>query len=174
MRLSTQARWNVALAAASVLALLVLAFRGDRDLGIDVERQEPAAGIDELRVAVAGAVVRPGVVSASPGDRVADALTRAGGATAEADPAGLNLSRRLIDEDLIFVPRLGERPTLVDINQATAKELESLPGIGPAYAQAVLAARERGGPYASTDDLVTRQVIPARVYAQIRDLVAVR
>jgi competence protein ComEA len=174
LRLSTQAWWNLALAAAGALAVVVIAFRGESDRGVEIVRREAAAGIDELRVDVAGAVVRPGVVAAAPGERVADAVARAGGATADADTAAINLSRRLVDEDHIVVPRKGERASLLDINRATAKELEALPGVGAAYAAAVLAARERNGPFASTDDLVTRQVLPSRVYERIRDLIAVR
>jgi competence protein ComEA len=174
MRLSTQGWWNVALGAAATAALIVLAARGGEDYGIEIERREAAAGIDELRVDVAGAVARPGVVIMAPGERVADALARAGGPSADADTAAINLSRRLVDEDHIVVPRKGERAALLDLNQATARELEALPGIGAAYATAVVSARESGGPFRSTDDLVARQVIPTRVYEQIRDLVAVR
>jgi competence protein ComEA len=174
MRPSTQAWWNFVLAGVAALAVVVLALRDQGDYGLEIERREAVAGIDELRVDVAGAVVQPGVVAVAPGERVADALARAGGPSADADTTAINLSRRLVDEDHIVVPRLGERAALLDLNRATVKELEALPGIGPAYAAAVLAARERSGPFASTDDLVTRLVLPMRVYEQIRDLVAVR
>jgi competence protein ComEA len=173
MRLSTRTWWNLALAILGALAVIVLALRDQGNYGIEIQRREAAAGIDDLRVDVAGAVAQPGVVAAALGERVADALARAGGPTADADTAAINLSRRLVDEDHIVVPRKGERAALLDLNRANAKELEALPGIGPAYAAAVLAARERSGPFASTDDLVTRQILPARVYEQIRDLVAV-
>lgn len=173
MRLTARAGWNLGLAAAAVAALLVLGTRTEH-AGIEVERRDPAPGVDELRVDVAGAVLRPGVVTVAPGERVADALARAGGPAPDADTAPLNLSRRLVDQDHIVVPRRGERPGLLDLNRASAAQLETLPGIGKAYAATIVTARERDGPFRSTDDLVERGVLPARAYEAIRDLVAVR
>jgi competence protein ComEA len=174
MRLSPQARWNAALVSAAVLALAVVTVRSDERYGIEVERRDAGGAVDEIRVHVSGAVTRPGVVTIIRGERVADAIGRAGGAAADADTAAINLSARLADQDRVVVPRLGEGAALLDLNQATARELERLPGIGPAYATAVVAAREKSGPFAATDDLVTRDVIPVRVYEQIRHLIAVR
>ncbi|MSQ42349.1 MAG: hypothetical protein EXR65_04860 [Dehalococcoidia bacterium] len=133
MRLSAGTGWNLGLAAAAVAALLVLGTNTE-DAGIEIERRDPAPGIDELRVDVTGAVLRPGVVAVA----------------------------------------AGERPGLLDLNRATAAQLEALPGIGPVYAGAIVSACERDGPFPSTDNLVARGVIPARVYEAIRDLVAVR
>ena len=165
---------NLVLGLAAVAALLTIALRDSEELGIEVERREPAPGIDEIRVHVAGAVAQTGVVIVAPGERVVDALALAGGLTAEADTEAINLSRRLVDEDQIVVPRRGERAALLDLNTATAGQLEALPGIGKSYASAILASRERAGPYQTTDDLVAREVIPARVYEQVRNLVRVR
>lgn len=172
MPLSLHARWNVALGAAAVVGALVLRLRSEDPGGIEIERRDPPAGVDELRLDIAGAVLHPGVVFVSPGDRVIDALARAGGPTPDADTTALNLSRRVADADHIVVPRRGERTALLDVNRATATQLEALPGIGPVAAAAVVTARERDGPFRSTDELVTRAVLTARVYAQIRDLVA--
>ncbi len=165
---------NLLLAAAGLAAFIVLAARSHGSPGIEIETRDPAPGIDELRVDVAGAVADPTVVIVTPGERVIDAIARAGGATSEADTTALNLSRRLVDQDHIVVPRRGERAPLLDLNRATASEFEVLPGIGPVYARAIVSARDASGPFASTDELVERDVIPAHVYEQIRDLVAVR
>jgi len=169
-------RWlNAALAAAAVVAFLVLSMRdGPEHRGVEVERRDPPAGVDEIRVAVTGAVASPGVVTAAPGDRVADALARAGGATADADLDAVNLSRRVHDEDQVVVPRRGERTKLLDLNAATAKELEALPAIGPTYADAIVRARAARGPFVSTDELVEFDILPERTYERIRDLVTVR
>ena len=166
--------WDLALAATAVAALLVLALRPGPDRGIEIERRDPPPGLDEIRVEVAGAVASPGVVAVAPGERVADAIARAGGLSPEADTAPLNLSRRLLDEDRVLVPARGERAALLDLNRADTQQLEALPGIGPVYARAVVASREERGPFSTTDQLVERGVLPARVYAAIRDLVAVR
>lgn len=165
---------QLVLAAAAILALVVLALRSGDDRGIEIELREPRPGVDEIRVDVSGAVLRPQVVVVAPGDRVADAIALAGGLAPEADTAALNLSRRVVDEDVVRVPRLGEAAALLDVNVASRSELDGLPGIGEAYSAAIVEGRERDGPYATTDDLVARGVIPERVYEQIRDLIAAR
>ncbi len=169
-----RAALQLALGLAVVAALAVLALRPGEPRGIEIEARDPAPGIDEIRVDVSGAVRQPGVVTASPGDRVADAIARAGGLAADADTAPLNLSRRVVDEDVVRVPRIGEAAALLDVNSATPGELEALPGIGAAYAAAIVAERERDGPYATTDDLTARGAIPEHVYEVIRDMIAAR
>ena len=165
---------RIALGAAAALALAILVLRADDNPGIEVQRLDPPPGVDEIRVEVAGAVAAPGVVTVQPGDRVADAIALAGGLDPDADPAALNLALRLRDEDRIVVPRLGEQSPLLDINTATAEELDELPGIGPVYSAAIVDARERGGPFATTDALIERDVIPEHVYERIRALITAR
>ncbi len=174
LRPSRATTLRIALGAAAALALAILVLRADENPGIEVLRLEPPPGVDEIRVEVAGAVAQPGVVTVRPGDRVADAIALAGGLDPDADPAALNLALRLRDEDRVAVPRLGERSPLLDINTATAEELDELPGIGPVYSAAIVEARERGGPFATTDALVEREVIPEHVYARIRQLITAR
>lgn len=174
LRPSRTTTLRIALGAAAALALAILVLRADENPGIEVLRLEPPPGVDEIRVEVAGAVAQPGVVTVRPGDRVADAIALAGGLDPDADPAALNLALRLRDEDRVVVPRLGELSPLLDINAATAEELDELPGIGPVYSAAIVEARERGGPFATTDALVERDVIPEHVYARIRQLITAR
>lgn len=125
-----------------------------------------------LVVHVAGRVVEPGVYELRPGDRIVDALTAAGGAAPDADLDGLNLAATLADGQRVYVPADGEVdpasvPTgavasldeteaasgPVDLNSATAEQLETLPGVGPATASAILDDRDRNGPFATVDDL---------------------
>jgi len=126
-------------------------------------------------VHVSGAVVLPGVVEVAAGGRVFEAIDAAGGETSEADLDRLNLAAPLVDGERIHVPVVGEaeppqilppdRPTPVgalqeeaalevDLNRATAAELEGLPGIGPALAAAVVDLRDARGPYAGVDELL--------------------
>lgn len=172
----TARHWlNGALGAAALLAVFILLTRaGSQSRGIEVERRDPPAGLDEIRVSVTGAVARPGVVTAEPGDRVSDVVARAGGLLDGADVDAVNLSRRVRDEDHIVVPRAGDGRRLLDLNSATAEDLAALPSIGPAYAKAILDARTGRGPFTSTDQLVELRLIPTRVYDDIRDLVTVR
>ena len=164
---------QAALVVASLVALGVLAARDPAPAGVEVERRDPAPGIDEIRVQVGGAVRSPGVVVARPGERVADAIARAGGVTAEADTAAINLARRVLDQDQVIVPKAGIGASrLLDLNRATQAQLEALPGIGTARAAAILAARAQA-PFTSSDELLDRGLVSAAVYAQIRDRVAV-
>ena len=169
-----RAALQIALGLAIVAALAILALRPGEQRGIEIELRDPAPGIDQIRVDVSGAVLEPQVVTAAPGDRVSDVIALAGGLAADADTAPLNLSRRVFDEDAVRVPRLGEAAALLDVNSATLEQLDALPGIGPAYAAAIVAERERAGPYATTDDLTARGTIPEHVYEGIRDMVAAR
>ncbi len=171
---ATLYRLNLALLAAIVVALAVLAARCEGTAGIEVEVREPRPGIDQIRVDVGGAVLTPGIFVAAPGDRVIDAIEQAGGFAADADRAALNLARRVVDQDHIIVPRIGEGPALLDINTATAEQLEALPGIGPVRSKAIVAAREADGPFETTDALVTRGVISEFVYEGLRDLIVAR
>ena len=132
-------------------------------------------------VHVTGAVSRPGVVTLPPGSRVTDAINAVGGVSAEADTQQLNLARVLTDGEQIRVPRIGEvlpdpapqtggdaasgartapgksggggASGMVNINTASASELEKLPGIGPALAQRIVEYRDSHGPFASVDAL---------------------
>ena len=174
MRLRRLPWLNLALLVAIVAAVAVLTLRPDGRRGVLVEVRDPRPGIDEIRVDVAGAVSRPGVVVVRPGDRVVDAIELAGGLAEDADTAAINLSRRLVDQDHVVVPRAGERPPLLDVNSASASELETLPGIGPVYASQVIEERRAGGAFLDTDELVERGALPAHVYERVRDLIVAR
>ncbi len=154
----------------------------------------PATTQPMLVVEVAGAVVHPGVYSLPVGSRVADAIAAAGGYSADVDPrqaeAQLNLAAKLVDAELIHVARRGEAvPTSagaaggpagaapastgpINLNTATAEQLDTLPGVGPVTAQKIIASREQK-PFQKVDDLVTRKVVPASTLAKFRSLVTV-
>lgn len=139
-------------------------------------------------VHVAGLVRAPGVYELAGGARVVDAVEAAGGPTGDADLAALNLAALLADGQRIYVPRFGETPPPVagpdggtptasgpaapiDVNVASAAELDDLPGIGPATASAIVAHRDQHGPFASVDDLeAVRGIGPAKLDA-LRGLV---
>ena len=120
-------------------------------------------------VHVAGAVVEPGVYELSGDARVRDAIAAAGGPTETADWNALNLAAVVGDGVKVYVPSVGEDvpPSLtapaspvsgqpsapIDVNVATAAELEALPGVGPATAAAIVTERERNGPFVGVDDL---------------------
>jgi competence protein ComEA len=134
----------------------------------------------DIRVYIAGAVQNPGVYPVNEGDRWIDALEAAGGATADADLNAVNLSRRIQDEDQIFVPHVGgtdvagvSQSPLVNINTAAADQLEALPGIGQARARSIIESRTADGPFATIDDLLARNVISESVFTKIAPLITV-
>jgi competence protein ComEA len=147
-------------------------------------------------VHVAGAVVSAGVYRVDAGARVDEAITLAGGPTPDADTDVVNLAAVVVDGSRIYVPRVGEAippalapagsntpgsgaagssapsgPQIVDVNVAAIAELDELPGVGPATAAAIVAERERNGPFVGVDDLDRVPGIgPAKLEA-LRDLV---
>jgi competence protein ComEA len=155
-------------------------------------RPAPPTTDTTIVVQVAGAVSRPGVYAMAAGSRVHELLARAGGPAAGADPNALALAAPLTDGERVYVPKVGEvipagggigsaRPGTgsgtappvgpVDLNRATADELDLLPGIGPSTAQAIVDYRDQHGPFGSVDELLdVRGIGPAKLDA-IRDLV---
>lgn len=154
---------------------------------------EPAAGSaqtasEEAVVHVSGAVVRPGLVRLPPGARVADAVEAAGGAQADADLDRLNLAARVADGERVHVPRRGEAATVepvaggggpqsstgpLDLNTATAEQLDTLPGVGPTTARAIVEFRTRHGRFRSVTQLLeVRGIGPAKL-AELRPRVRV-
>jgi competence protein ComEA len=152
------------------------------------------SGSRPLVVHVAGAVVGPGVYQLHATGRVIDAVTAAGGPTADADLDGLNLAAGLADGQRVYVPRVGEVDPAevasggsaapadtgggvergpVNVNTATAAELESLPGVGPATAAAIVDERTRNGSFASVDDLERVPGIGPAKLAALREQVSV-
>jgi competence protein ComEA len=146
----------------------------------------------EVVVHVVGAVAAPGVQRLPTGSRVIDAVEAAGGAAADADLSRVNLAAVLADGQQVVVLRPGEAPpaaagagpsgpgaadgaggdsdgALVDINRASAAELEELPGVGPATAEAIIAHRDQNGPFASVDDLLDVRGIGEAKLEQLRD-----
>ncbi len=129
-------------------------------------------------VAVMGRVSQPGLVELPPGARVADALAAAGGPLPETDLSTLNLARRVVDGELITVglaapPDGGSAGALVNLNTATASQLQELPGIGPVLAQRIIDYRTRWGPFSSVDDLRKVSGIGESTYADLEPLVTV-
>lgn len=149
----------------------------------------------EVYVDVDGAVVRPGVYRLKDGARVSQAIDAAGGLTTEADVTGLNRASKVTDGQKIYVPTVGEQQAaaavdgaesgaattsgagsssgLVNINTASAAELQTLSGIGPSMAQSIIDERSKNGPFASVDDLMRVSGIGEKKLAKIKDGICV-
>lgn len=152
---------------------------------LEAATPEPGGTDGTVFVHVAGAVVAPGVYRFLEGARVDDAVRAAGGITAEADLDGINLAARLSDGDKITIPVRGapgsggaatsgsDGSGKVNLNTATAAELETLPGIGPALAQRIVAHREQRGPFRTVKDLLKVSGIGPKKFEGLEDLVTV-
>lgn len=143
-----------------------------------------------LLVHVSGAVANPGVVALPRGSRVQDAIQAAGGLTPDAISDGVNLAAMLQDGDSVRVPRLEEEANpsagpstglpsrsveipmgLVNINTATLEELDTLPGIGPVTAQAIIAHRAANGPFANIEAIQDVDGIGPATFEDIQGLI---
>ena len=171
--------------------------RGSGDASPDDadESSAKSSSAAEVYVDVGGAVVRPGVYRLKEGARVSQAIDAAGGLTAEADVTGLNRASKVADGQKIYVPKVGEQQTvaadggadggavlasgandvagLVNINTASAAELQTLSGIGPSMAQSIIDERSKNGPFASVDDLMRVSGIGEKKLAKIKDCICV-
>jgi competence protein ComEA len=152
-----------------------------------------------IAVHVAGAVNHPGVVELKAGARVIDAVEAVGGALADGDLDRLNLAAKVTDGQRVYVARVGQAdpgaigssataavgdPTSdgtsgvatggkIDLNTATQTQLEELPGIGPTYAQSIIAERQRRGGFTSVNDLRSVRGIGDKRFAELAPLVTV-
>jgi competence protein ComEA len=155
----------------------------------------------EVVVDVAGAVVRPGVYRLPSGARVCDALDLAGGTTARAQTAAVNLAARLVDGQQIVIPEKGPAgspagtgvpaagagaavtgpsgsagtgPAMpVNLNTATLEQLDTLSGVGPSTAQKIIDYREQNGGFRSVDELQEVSGIGDVKFAALKDLVTI-
>lgn len=168
---------------------------GAGDASSDDESSAKSSSAAEVYVDVDGAVVRPGVYRLKDGARVSQAIDAAGGLTAEADVTGLNRASKVADGQKIYVPKVGEQQTvsadggadggavlasgandvagLVNINTASAAELQTLSGIGPSMAQSIIDERTKNGAFASVDDLMRVSGIGEKKLAKIKDCICV-
>ncbi len=200
-----------AIVTALVLGAIVLLVRGDENAPIQVvlpttdptettvtqtDGSPDASPERDLRVYVSGAVQNPGVYQLRPEQRLSDAVSAAGGATSEANLDGVNLARRVKDEEQYHIPRVGETPSagtslagnlnqesgsvidascdgLLDLNVASVIQRDTLPGIGPARANDIVAHREINGPFESVEEITEVSRIGPATLENIIDLVTV-
>ncbi|MBT2518908.1 ComEA family DNA-binding protein [Streptomyces sp. ISL-90] len=189
--------------AVAVAAMLSFAASGGGGQGridaVEIEATDAAGGqpsvgevaTTPLLVHVLGAVAKPGLVELAAGSRVVDAVAAAGGFTVEADPAGVNLARPVVDGEQLVVLAIGEAPppgpvagasagssgagppgdAVVHLNTADLAALDTLPRIGPALAQRIIDWRDANGPFTSVDQLLEVAGIGDAVFAGLADRV---
>lgn len=162
--------------------------------GLELTDAADAEGADgqaspTIAVHVSGAVAAPGVYELEEGARVADAVELAGGFLEGAAENALNLARVLNDGEQVVVPTAEEHAAQqtaaeasggaagvggkVNINTASAEQLDTLPGVGESTAQKIIADREANGPFSSPEDLKRVSGIGDKKYAELADLITV-
>jgi competence protein ComEA len=147
---------------------------------------EAASTSETLVVSVVGLVARPGLVTLPTGARVADAVAAAGGLKPDADPASVNMAALVSDGQQIAVGVPGAAPDAggsaaagsgvtgpVNLNTATAEQLDALPGIGPVLAQRIVDYRTQQGRFTTVDQLDDVPGIGPALYARLAGSVTV-
>ncbi|WP_458354852.1 helix-hairpin-helix domain-containing protein [Peribacillus frigoritolerans] len=155
-----------------------------------------AAEPEIIKVDVKGAVKSPGIFTAQAGDRVIDLISAAGGFTEKADTDKVNFAQIIEDQMVIYVSEVGEEVNgnleniqvgtsgdavtkgtsggLVNLNTATQEDLQTLTGIGPSKANAILEYRETVGKFKEVDELKQVTGIGDKTFERLRDSISVK
>ena len=147
-----------------------------------------------IMVDVKGQIHHPGIYQSTTDERVMDVINRAGGFTEKADQNQVNLAEHVYDEMVIYIPGKGEdvpsqaagersSPIVsgsttesqgkVDLNKADVNQLQTLPGIGPAKAAAIIEYREKSGKFNKPEDLKNISGIGDKTFDKLKDLIVV-
>ncbi|MDI6817106.1 MAG: ComEA family DNA-binding protein [Actinomycetota bacterium] len=178
----------------------VIVVKADERKTATQEKQEeqaaaPAKEPVQLHVHVAGAVAKPGVYALKDGSRVVDAIGVAGGGAPNADEDALNLAAKLIDGQRVYVPKKGEAPPPVsemsaggdsgvvgdpaavggkiNLNLATAEQLDSLSGVGEVTAKKIIDHRTKKGPFRRVEDIMQIDGIGQKKFEKLKDEITV-
>lgn len=199
-------RKQKSLAAAVIVILIIISgmfyMNHQKASEISLEESEPVPvpvsapaeqEITEISVYICGEVKNPDVVKVKEGTVLDDALALVGGPTEDADLNSINLAYRLSDQDMVRIPKKGEKLTdsekytpqvntakpafgskgKININTANESELDTLPGVGPATAKAIIKYREQKGPFGSIEEIKNVNGIGDSKFEQMKDSIAV-
>ncbi|HIB3154617.1 TPA: helix-hairpin-helix domain-containing protein [Enterococcus faecium] len=144
---------------------------------------------------IKGSVKEPGIYSFSSGERVYDVLKRAGGLLEEADSDRINFSAKIEDQQVLYIPAVGEEPpehlnqsaspegkqstadtepSKININTASPSELQQIPGIGSVKAQEIIRFREENGSFQKVEDLQEISGIGEKTVEKLKNFVTIK
>ena len=182
---SPQKRSLLALSAIVVATSALFVVRGtSQEIEVIAPELTTVESVAEVTVDVAGAVNQPGVYSLPINSRVIDALKAAGGSVKGADLSDINLARVVKDGEQVYIyppQKTGSSVRIspqrakakvsgpIALNRASAKELESLDGIGPVLAARIVAYRKVNGPFLTIEDLLKVSGIGAAKFGQFKE-----
>lgn len=146
---------------------------------------------ETIVIDIKGAVQHPGVYEMRTGDRVSQAIEKAGGTSEQADEAQVNLAEILQDGTVVYIPKKGEetavqqgggvsvqsdgeKGALVNINTATLEELQDISGVGPSKAEAIVAYREENGRFQTIEDITKVSGIGEKSFEKIKSSITVK
>jgi competence protein ComEA len=183
---TTQRRTLGAVAGVLIALSLFVVFSGKSEVVVAETIAPTQMVAPALIIDVTGEVVSPGVYELPAGSRVIDAIRAAGGAKAKAALSELNLARVIKDGEQIYVDliytagsrtRAGSKAAAprgpININRASASDLDSLDGIGPVIAKRIIAYRTTNGPFTAPEDLLKVSGIGDAKFAQFKEKIRV-
>ncbi|AUZ39450.1 MULTISPECIES: helix-hairpin-helix domain-containing protein [Bacillus] len=146
---------------------------------------------EAIVIDIKGAVQHPGVYEMRTGDRVSQAIEKAGGTNEQADEVQVNLAEILQDGTVVYIPKKGEETAgqqgaggavqsgggkgeLVNINTATVEELQGISGVGPSKAEAIIAYREENGRFQTIEDITKVSGIGEKSFEKIKSSISVK
>ncbi len=158
------------------------ASEGGNSLEKELEESLPVIYVD-----ISGAVEKPGVYDVKEGTRVFEVIEMAGGLTSEADIDGFNRAEEVFDGQKLTIPeKISEEAGggaiasagvtssgLININRATAEELDEIPGVGPSTAEAIIRYREENGSFRKKEDIKNVSGIGDKTYEKMADKITV-
>ena len=181
----SQKRSLLSISALVIALSLFLVVRGSsHEIALAPTELTVTESVAQITVDVAGAVTNPGVYTLPANSRVTDAIKAAGDKLKGADLSDINLARIVKDGEQIYIypPSKGGSSVRISpqrvkakstgpfaLNRASAKDLESLDGIGPVLAARIIAYRNQNGPFLTVEDLLKVSGIGAAKFAQFKE-----
>lgn len=140
---------------------------------------------NSIKIHITGEINNPGLIELTSGDRILDAINKAGGTTSMADTSKVNLAYVLSDGEKIYIPSINDEEDIpyienssnnskVNINTATSEQLQSLNGVGESIAESIIKYREENGKFASIEDIKNVSGIGDSKYEKIKEDICVK